>query len=234
MNEIQEQILKQLLYHSKQSFNELWQKKGRSNTFAYHIQMLEEQNLIFKQEDGSYSLTTKGKGHVTFINGESGKKTKQPLSVVVLGIFKDNKILLMKRAKEPFKNLWGLPGGKIEFDQFLSQTAATELLEETGLTGDLTFSGIKHIHTYEDNQFTYSHILYSVRVDNPKGTQLENHKEGELQWFDINHIPKINHIPDLLLHVNTFQEKTFTIQEISRNIENGKFTDITVHKTFQK
>ena len=48
---------------------------------------------------------------------------------------KNNSILLVKRAKDPGKGLWGLPGGFIEKGETLEEGATRELLEETNLKG---------------------------------------------------------------------------------------------------
>ena len=48
---------------------------------------------------------------------------------------KSNSILLVKRAADPGKGLWGLPGGFIERGESLKAGAARELLEETNLKG---------------------------------------------------------------------------------------------------
>ena len=44
-----------------------------------------------------------------------------------------NKVLLIQRGNEPFKNQWALPGGFIEMDETLEESAVRELHEETGL-----------------------------------------------------------------------------------------------------
>ena len=48
---------------------------------------------------------------------------------------KNNSILLVKRAKDPGKGLWGLPGGFIERGETPEAGATRELLEETNLIG---------------------------------------------------------------------------------------------------
>lgn len=49
----------------------------------------------------------------------------------------DEKALLIKRGKPPYKDHWSLPGGKVELGETLAEAATRELKEETGLTGDL-------------------------------------------------------------------------------------------------
>jgi 8-oxo-dGTP diphosphatase len=43
------------------------------------------------------------------------------------------RLLLIRRAHEPARDTWSLPGGRVETGETLAQAAAREVLEETGL-----------------------------------------------------------------------------------------------------
>ncbi len=52
-------------------------------------------------------------------------------------------LLLIQRRRDPFKGEWALPGGFMEEEERLEETARRELLEETGIkAGVLEFAGI--------------------------------------------------------------------------------------------
>ena len=52
-------------------------------------------------------------------------------------------LLLIRRAREPFKGKWALPGGFMEEEERLEETARRELEEETGIkAGRLEFAGL--------------------------------------------------------------------------------------------
>ena len=49
-------------------------------------------------------------------------------------IIKNNTILLIKRGVDPFKDMWALSGGGIEFDETAEDAVKKEVEEEVGLT----------------------------------------------------------------------------------------------------
>lgn len=48
------------------------------------------------------------------------------------------KILLIKRGAYPYRDKWALPGGFLDIDEDIAESAARELEEETGITGIYT------------------------------------------------------------------------------------------------
>lgn len=52
-------------------------------------------------------------------------------------VWRDGKVLLVERGKDPWKGKWSLPGGGLEFGETVREAAARELAEETGIAADL-------------------------------------------------------------------------------------------------
>ncbi|MDQ3953311.1 MAG: NUDIX hydrolase [Actinomycetota bacterium] len=48
-------------------------------------------------------------------------------------VVKDDRLLMIRRAKEPGAGLWSLPGGRIEHGEYLADALQREVAEETGL-----------------------------------------------------------------------------------------------------
>ena len=69
------------------------------------------------------------------------------LNVILVYNKEDNKILMCKREKEPYKGKFNLVGGKVEPNEDELHAAYRELQEETGITNnDITLT---HIMNFE-------------------------------------------------------------------------------------
>ncbi|MGD9082177.1 MAG: NUDIX hydrolase, partial [Desulfobacterales bacterium] len=64
----------------------------------------------------------------------SGAYPNRPLVAVGAIVFKEDKVLLVLRAKPPAENHWTIPGGCVELGETLQEAAEREIREETGLT----------------------------------------------------------------------------------------------------
>lgn len=71
---------------------------------------------------------------------------ERPQVIVTAVVIRDNAILMTERKYPPFKGMWALPGGHLEFGEQLEAAAIRETKEETGInievTGFLKFDNI--------------------------------------------------------------------------------------------
>lgn len=85
-------------------------------------------------------------------------------------IIQDAKILLTQKKSGPYKNLWGLPGGAIEFGESPEFALQREIKEETALAADalelltvITNCG-EYFNNGETYQFHHIGIVYRVNA----------------------------------------------------------------------
>jgi len=102
-------------------------------------------------------------------------------------IIQNNKILLIKRRVEPFKDFWALPGGGIDFDETAEEALQKEVIEETGLR----MVSSKFIQIYTDpNRDPKQVITLSYYVE-AEGEPKAGDDATEYKWFDIHELPEL-------------------------------------------
>ncbi|HKG99997.1 MAG TPA: NUDIX domain-containing protein [Bradyrhizobium sp.] len=69
-----------------------------------------------------------------------------PQLAVSAAIFREDKILLVRRARSPAKGLYSLPGGRVEFGETLHAALHREVDEETALKIEIVgFAGWREV-----------------------------------------------------------------------------------------
>ena len=109
-------------------------------------------------------------------------------------IIEDDKgrILLQQRAYP--KQTWGLPGGLMELGESTEQTAAREVLEETGLkvkTLQLlnVYSGARHFSVAENGDEFYIVTIAYLCKDFAGEPQIDGLESVDVQFFELDHLP---------------------------------------------
>ncbi|MBE0637120.1 MAG: NUDIX hydrolase [Bacteroidales bacterium] len=131
------------------------------------------------------------------------------VDIVVFCKFDDIlKVLLIQRGNEPFRDQWAFPGGFIEMEETLLNTAQRELEEETGLKG----IDLRQFKTYGDpgrdpRGRTVTIIFYGFAE--PKNSSVTGADDAKnAGWFAVDKIPILafDHqkiLDDLLDMINT-------------------------------
>lgn len=102
-------------------------------------------------------------------------------------------ILLIKRAADPCKDKWALPGGFIDIDEELETAARRELAEETALQIDDI--PLQQLHTFGTVDRDPRERIITVVYYGFSPSDALKPKAGddakEAQWFDIENLPTL-------------------------------------------
>lgn len=224
MHELERQILLKLIHTPQATFNELWSKQGESNTFAYHINKLEEQKLIEKASNGVYQLTAEGRKLSAFIEGDTGTRAEFPTLTIVMFVRQGDKYLCQKRLKEPFYGYWGFVAGKINFGQNLFECAKRDLFEETSLqSSDWKLKAIEQLKTFEKDKLIFHHYIFVVETSHVAGELKEHTHKAENAWLTLEEYKSKERFPGSWFFEHVFSADKPVIIEAERYMENGKF-----------
>ena len=103
------------------------------------------------------------------------------LNVILVYNKEEEKILMCKREKEPYKGKFNLVGGKVEQGEKELDAAYRELQEETGITKEDI--NLKHLMNFQYEMSDMELELYVGKLNKEKEVIEEINK---LYWFDKN------------------------------------------------
>jgi 8-oxo-dGTP diphosphatase len=113
------------------------------------------------------------------------------VDVVVLTRERRPRVLLIRRKKEPFAGAWAIPGGFIEMDETLEQSARRELREETGLVvGELEPVGVYGDPGRDPRGRTIS-VVSLARIEAPPPELQAADDAAELAWHRLDELPDL-------------------------------------------
>lgn len=186
-HEAQMKILRHLLLSPHAGFAELQKQTGLTSDHAnFHIKKLVDEGYLTKNDDDKYVLTRIGKEYSNRMDTDDNVIEKQPkLSVALIVENGEGKFLAQQRLKQPYYGFWGRPTGKIRWGETMAEAAERELMEETGLTADLTVAGFYHKMDYdqESGDLLEDKIFVLVYGTNPKGELITDDEGHHNEWL---------------------------------------------------
>ena len=118
----------------------------------------------------------------------------RPMLTADCVVTRDNKVLLVRRGNEPFRDCWALPGGFMEMDETTEHCAVRELEEETGLRfteQELSLIGIYSAPGRDPRGRTVT-AAYRVECEGKRvETAVAGDDAAEVRWWPLEALPPL-------------------------------------------
>lgn len=110
---------------------------------------------------------------------------ERPVPAAIGVVFREGRVLLVRRANMPDAGKWGFPGGKIERGERLFEAAEREILEETGITvtARKVVTAVDCFDIREDGRMHRHYVLLAVLCDWVRGEPEAGDDALQARWF---------------------------------------------------
>jgi ADP-ribose pyrophosphatase YjhB (NUDIX family) len=213
---IQKYIMSKLYRQQIARFSELKKPGVDTNLFSYHLKILTQEKFV-KKIEGGYTLDSEGLRYVDRISELNMNIRLQPKIITMLILQNsDGEILLQKRMKQPYIDLWTLPYGKLHVDDISIEAAALREASEKVNLNDvkLIHAGDCYIRVPSDDKNITSTLvhIFKCEVDDVK------QKENQI-WVHPRGLHKYNLAPAVeKIIVRTFFNDVHFFEEFSEEL----------------
>jgi 8-oxo-dGTP diphosphatase len=130
-------------------------------------------------------MIAKWEPHLARASVQSRTYPTRPLLAVSAAIFRDSRVLIVRRAQPPARGLYTLPGGGVELGETLAQAAIREVREETGLEIEpLVLAGYRQLITRDgDGRIERHFVILPFAARWIAGDISLNEELAEARWL---------------------------------------------------
>ncbi len=109
-----------------------------------------------------------------------------PMVGVGVVVWKDGRVLLIRRGKPPMDGRWSLPGGRQELGETTRETAVREVAEETGIEIRLgpLLDVVDTIRRDDDGRIILQYALVDFEADWTAGEPVAGDDARDVTWAD--------------------------------------------------
>ncbi|MDX9962642.1 NUDIX hydrolase [Desulfobacter postgatei] len=118
----------------------------------------------------------------------------RPALAVGAVVFKDNRVLLVKRGNPPARGVWAIPGGSVELGETLQKAAEREVLEETGIVikaGEPVLS-FESIHRDDNDRVRFHYYIVDLAATYISGEPSPGDDALDAGWISGEALGRLN------------------------------------------
>ncbi|MDJ0684423.1 MAG: NUDIX hydrolase [Alphaproteobacteria bacterium] len=117
----------------------------------------------------------------------------RPMAGVGVVVFKEDAVLLIRRGKPPNRGAISLPGGAQELGETVRETAVREVLEETGVTAQITdlVDAVDAIRKDAEGRILYHYTLIDFAADWVSGEPTPGSDADEAFWRPLDRLDEL-------------------------------------------
>ena len=124
----------------------------------------------------------------------SGKYPQKPIIAVGAVVVHQNRILLIRRGKNPAKGEWAIPGGRVELGETMREAAAREIMEETGVSirpGKLVYF-FETIQPDPDGRIRFHYVIFDFMAEYLSGEPSPRDDAMDARWISADDVHTYN------------------------------------------
>ncbi len=122
-----------------------------------------------------------------------------PIAAVGAVVFKDGKILTIKRGQEPSKGKWSIPGGRIELGETAQEAGIREVREECSIEVEIerVLDAANNIIRDEDGRIKYHYVIIDLLARYVSGEIRAQSDAEECKWVTPQELVELDLTPML-------------------------------------
>ena len=194
---IQKGIIYRLALESPLRFSDLKPDELDNKLFNYHLKIVIRSDLVTKNSEGLYVLTSEGKTLGVHVYSEVSDVFKRARSIILLAVRSNDEWLMYQRNNEPLKGLIGFMHCEPEAGIKLEDRAATYLSETCSLKATFHIVGSGVTSTFKGNKIE-SYVNFTVLLaDNSEGIISANDTYASYFWAKESDLSDLNLLPNM-------------------------------------